>query len=168
MKIYVCICVNLCVNLWYAWILWSTLDCISFLSTSGVELSFLIWPIHLSLVYLPFELQKCCGYVFLSHSVFLCVCFQRTLCHCFSNFQEELKSHTSVQSKWVFNWPSFLRSSPKVFQSLFPPLLEPHCLWTMLKWVIKTIVTLMARSSFSLSLLKNTYSHGGKPWDKAR
>lgn len=65
----------------------------------GVEFSFLIWPIHLSLVYLPCERQKCCGYVFLSHSVFLCVCFQRTLCRCCSNFQEEPKSHTSVQSK---------------------------------------------------------------------
>lgn len=105
--------------------LWSRIQ-LSYLASSFISCLSTFWASEM--------LWLC---VSLSFCVLVCMLPKNPLYNCFRNFQEELKSHTGIQSTWVFNWPSFHRRSPKVFQSLFPPLLEPYCLWTMLKIVIK-------------------------------
>lgn len=74
---------------------------------------------------------------------------KNSLYFCFTNFQEELKSHKSVQFKWVFSWPSLFRS-PRVFQNVPLFFLKPYCFWTMHIWMVKEIFTFMMRSTFSL------------------
>lgn len=134
------------------------MNCFSPFSTPKVEFSFLVWLIHyhLSIYFLSFRnavvmvfslILYSWVYTFLKNSFTIIVLI----------ISEELKSHMNVQSKWTFNWPSLLRSPPKVLQSLFPALLEPYCLWTMFRWVIKKNIHCHDEIEFFsfLSLWKN-------------
>lgn len=141
----------------------------------GLLLIFLHFCSRIQLSYLASSFISCLSAFWASEMLWLCVSLlfcvivcmlpKNSLYNCFRNFQEEVKSHTGVQSTWVFNWPCFHRRSPKVFQSLFSPLLEPYCLWTMLKLVIKeNIHSHDEIEFFSFSLEEYILSWRGSHW----